>query len=141
LKVISIIQPWATLIALGEKQFETRSWATKYRGELAVHATKKPNKKICGYEPFRSVLGKHGYTEHNLSTGVILATCKLANCVQVVDNQDTWAILANGAEIEGNEYRFGNFSEGRFAWQLSHVNQLEHYVAAKGKLGLWEYPE
>lgn len=41
MKVISIIQPWATLIALGEKKFETRSWKTKYHGELAIHAIKK----------------------------------------------------------------------------------------------------
>ncbi|WP_342351939.1 ASCH domain-containing protein [Lysinibacillus boronitolerans] len=30
MKAITIKQPWATLIALGEKRFETRSWQTKY---------------------------------------------------------------------------------------------------------------
>jgi hypothetical protein len=47
MKVISIIQPWATLIAIGEKKFETRSWSTKYRGELAIHASKKIDKAAC----------------------------------------------------------------------------------------------
>ncbi|WP_409175497.1 hypothetical protein [Brevibacillus fortis] len=32
MKAITIHQPFATLIALGEKRFETRGWATRYRG-------------------------------------------------------------------------------------------------------------
>jgi hypothetical protein len=46
MKAITIIQPWATLIALGEKKFETRSWTTKYRGPLAIHAGMKWGKWI-----------------------------------------------------------------------------------------------
>lgn len=44
MKVISIMQPWATLIVLGHKKIETRSWNTKYRGEILIHASagKKP---------------------------------------------------------------------------------------------------
>jgi len=41
LKAITILQPWASLIACGAKQIETRSWATKYRGQLAIHAGKQ----------------------------------------------------------------------------------------------------
>ena len=55
MKVISIIQPWATLIMLGEKKFETRSWERDYRGELGIHASKKMNRfirSICNQEPF-----------------------------------------------------------------------------------------
>jgi hypothetical protein len=73
MKAITIIQPWATLLAIGEKKFETRSWGTKYRGELAIHASKKTDKVICRYEPFHSILAKHGYTAANLPTGVLLA--------------------------------------------------------------------
>ena len=47
MKAITIIQPWATLIALGEKQFETRSWFTKHRGELAIHAGKRSTAKYA----------------------------------------------------------------------------------------------
>ena len=32
MKAVTVRQPWATLIALGMKRFETRSWQTKYRG-------------------------------------------------------------------------------------------------------------
>lgn len=39
MKVLTIRQPWATLIMLGIKQLETRSWRTHYRGELVIHAS------------------------------------------------------------------------------------------------------
>jgi hypothetical protein len=39
--VLTLHQPWASLIALGVKTIETRSWSTKYRGPLAIHAGKK----------------------------------------------------------------------------------------------------
>lgn len=42
MKAITIWQPWASLLAHGMKQYETRSWATKYRGPIAIHAAKRP---------------------------------------------------------------------------------------------------
>ncbi|QDS35395.1 ASCH domain-containing protein [Brevibacillus brevis] len=47
MKAITIHQPFPTLIALGEKQFETRGWSTKYRGQIEIHAAKKVDKGIC----------------------------------------------------------------------------------------------
>ena len=38
MKAITIWQPWATLLPLGVKLYETRSWATSYRGPIAIHA-------------------------------------------------------------------------------------------------------
>ena len=40
MKVLTIKQPWATLIMQGYKRFEFRSWQTKYRGDLLIHAGK-----------------------------------------------------------------------------------------------------
>ena len=39
MKVISLTEPMATLIAQGHKKIETRSWKTKYRGEIYIHAS------------------------------------------------------------------------------------------------------
>jgi hypothetical protein len=39
-KAISIRQPWASLIVLGYKKIENRSWYTKYRGPILIHASK-----------------------------------------------------------------------------------------------------
>lgn len=42
MKALTLWQPWASLIALGIKRIETRSWSTNYRGPLAIHAAKRP---------------------------------------------------------------------------------------------------
>ncbi|MEK4188066.1 ASCH domain-containing protein [Paenibacillus sp. FSL L8-0494] len=139
MKVITIIQPWATLIALGEKQFETRSWATKHRGELAIHAGKKIDKEACREPEIRKALERHGYTEDNLPTGAVVAICKLSECLKSLD---TWT---DGYELEGRkliyspEYEFGDFTPGRFAWELADVNQLPEPIPAKGQQGLWNW--
>lgn len=38
---LSLWQPWASLVALGAKTIETRSWSTKYRGPLLIHAARR----------------------------------------------------------------------------------------------------
>jgi hypothetical protein len=140
MKVISIIQPWATLIALGEKKFETRSWATKYRGELGIHASKKVDKDICLNEPFKSVLAKHGYTTDNLPTGAIIAISTLSDCLEVTAEDYKRAELANCKHVvTGKEYEFGLYEEGRYAWELTDVKRIEP-IPAKGQLRMWEHP-
>ena len=47
MKVLSLIEPWATLIKEGKKVIETRSWKTYYRGELYIHASSKKIKKAA----------------------------------------------------------------------------------------------
>lgn len=42
MKVVSVKQPWATLITLGIKPIENRSWRTEYRGKLLIHSSAKP---------------------------------------------------------------------------------------------------
>ena len=41
MRALSLTQPWATLVVLGAKSFETRSWTTTYRGPLLIHAAKR----------------------------------------------------------------------------------------------------
>jgi activating signal cointegrator 1 len=139
MKVLTIIQPWATLVALGEKKFETRSWSTTHRGELAIHSSKRIDKLACRQEPIRSVLEKHGYSERNLPIGVILATCTLSDCFKVIANTGTSATLDDGNCVTGAEYFFGDFSEGRYAWEITKPEILPEIIPAKGRLGLWEH--
>lgn len=101
MKAITLTQPWATLVAIGTKQIETRSWATSYRGPLVIHAAKgygkggaKEHKALCGTEPFCSVLNaaceRHyapyrdlkGIVEHPfMPLGAIVAICELVDCL------------------------------------------------------------
>jgi hypothetical protein len=149
MKVISIIQPWATLIMLGEKKFETRSWEREYRGELGIHASKKMNRfirAICNREPFKSVLAKYGFTADNLPLGKIIATSKLIDCFEIhADHSGSSVLLSAGSPVwwigkDSNEFHFGDYTEGRFAWKLADVERIEP-IPAKGQLGLWNYQE
>lgn len=104
MKVLTLTQPWATLVAIGAKHIETRSWATNYRGPLAIHAAKgygkggaRGHKELCGTEPFCSVLNAACKAHYDaldksrgvlramaespfMPTGAIVATCELVGC-------------------------------------------------------------
>jgi hypothetical protein len=134
MKCLTIRQPWATLIALGEKQFETRSWRTSYRGDLAIHAGMRVDKAICKAEPYQTLLARYGFTADNLPAGMIIATSRMADCCEVTGEQERQGWPG------GNEYVFGDYAEGRFAWRLEQVIPLVHPIPAKGRLGFWEYP-
>lgn len=43
LKALSLKQPWANMIAAGEKTIETRRWPTDYRGPLLIVSSKTPD--------------------------------------------------------------------------------------------------
>ena len=47
MKCLSLKQPFADLLALGEKTIELRKWNTKFRGEFLVHASKNVDFDIC----------------------------------------------------------------------------------------------
>ena len=75
MKVLTIKQPWATLIMQGDKRFEFRSWKTKYRGDLLIHAGKGIDKEAM------NKLAK--YIPEDMLTGKILGKVTLVNCVKV----------------------------------------------------------
>lgn len=140
MRCITIRQPWATLIAIQEKRFETRGWMTRYRGELAIHAGKQIDKEVCREEPIRSLLAAHGLTAEVLPTGAFVAVCRLADCHPVLDNDGETAILGQRERIvNGQEYGFGDFAIGRYAWELTEMHKLQEPVPAVGKQGIWNW--
>lgn len=138
MKVISVQQPFATLIALGLKPDETRSWATKYRGEIGIHASKTIDKESYRRSPIKEALAAHGYDENNLPTGAIIAIGNITGCHKVVEDAGYCAQLDNGEVVEGDNYYFGWFGKGRFAWRMADMRQIEP-IAAKGQLQIWNY--
>jgi activating signal cointegrator 1 len=139
MKVLSMIQPWASLFILGESQFETRTWRTHYRGPLAIHTSKKMDKEVVAHPNMTLLLQKYGYTKESLPTGMIIGTCTLINCVKVIENHQTWALLEDGRMVSDNDYFLGDFREGNYAWEVSDRKLLDQFIQASGKLGLWEY--
>lgn len=140
-KAITVWQPYATLIALRLKRFETRGWQTKYRGPLAIHAAKKIDYEACEHELIKSALAKHGYTVDNLPTGAIIAYSELKDCHEI-GKVDTWDRIADykwtDGCIWGDEFEFGWYEEGRFAWEIVDVRQIEP-IPAKGQQRLWNW--
>ena len=151
MKVLTITQPWATLIAVGAKKIETRSWFTYYRGPLAIHAAKGfPDYAwmACHQEPFYSVLAEKTniLRPEGLPRSEIIATCQLVDVVKI--SETTFApncvYYSKGDrhfDFSENERAFGDYSVGRYMWLLDDVKPLEPTVPAKGKLGLWEWDE
>lgn len=137
MKALTIRQPFASLIAIGEKKIETRSWNTAYRGPLAIHSSKsfsKFEKDICKRRPYRDCLKKHGLSELDLPLGAIIAVCEL---VEIIPTEkfirSDWPHL-----IFANELIFGNFEKGRYAWLIKDVRILEKPIEFTGRLGLWD---
>ncbi|HBX22633.1 MAG TPA: ASCH domain-containing protein [Desulfotomaculum sp.] len=151
MKTLSLIQPWATLVAIGAKRIETRSWATKYRGPLAIHASKKVDRVICLKKEFAIPLNEHGFVlVKDLPVGAVIATCTLVDCMKVrtlrpVKRDGKIVMTAfleaenSLLEVNGNELAFGDYTPGRYAWILEDVRTLPEPVPAKGMLGLWSW--
>lgn len=49
-RALSVRQPWAALIASGEKHIEYRSWSTSYRGPLIIVASKTFDQEVSEYQ-------------------------------------------------------------------------------------------
>lgn len=49
MKAISLKQPFANWVASGKKTIETRTWPTKYRGEVLIVSSKSPNIEPAGH--------------------------------------------------------------------------------------------
>lgn len=145
MKALTIYQPWAQLIAMREKKIETRSWVTNYRGPLAIHAGKNNKYESLSFqEPFYSSLFKEasGYT-YPIEYGCVVAVGNLVDCSEIPNRfgypSRQKVILANGRHVHGNEYIFGDYSPGRYAWILSDVKILPEPIPAKGRQGLWNW--
>jgi hypothetical protein len=127
MKAITLYEPWATLVAIGVKPHETRSWPTSYRGPLAIHAGK--SRDYLGLAesagPIRAALRAAGYKDAGFfALGCVVCTCVLDTCTPV-------ELVTPNA--------FGDYTAGRFAWSLTKVQRLSVPVPARGFQQLWEW--
>ena len=125
MKVLTIKQPWATLIMQGYKKYEFRSWKTKYRGDLLIHAGKAYDKEAM------KRLAK--YLPKSIPTGKILGKVTLVDCVEI--SPEFKRILQ---EENKDIYTKSSFEE-KYGWKLENVEVFEEPIEAKGHLSLWEY--
>jgi hypothetical protein len=131
MKAITLWQPWATLIAIGAKRYETRSWATNYRGPLAIHAAKRKARPSEWGFGIRTALkdAGFGWDGEELPYGCIVCVAELTNVIraETMYMPSTW-----------NESHYGDFSPGRFAWRLANVQPVDN-IPARGGQGFWHW--
>jgi hypothetical protein len=150
MKALTLYQPWATLVAIGAKRIETRSWSTSYRGPLAIHAgkircyiNKMSDDCVWDVDPFYKVLAdggaisKFNATEDEFIIGCIVATCELASVIRIDQATYTWA--SQKWVLNDQERAFGDYTIGRYMWLLNNVKPMPNPIPAKGAMGLWEW--
>lgn len=126
MKALSLTQPWATAVAIGIKQWETRSWPTSFRGEVAIHAAKGYPKWAKEFTAIEQEEGR--LPQGSLPLGAIVCLAELVSCrsTEEVDK-----------EIGEIERMYGDYSEGRFAFKLVNIRPLAEPVPWRGALGFW----
>ena len=125
MKVLTIKQPWATLIMQGDKKYEFRSWKTKHRGDLLIHAGKGVDKE--------GVRRLKKYLPEKLPQGKILGKVQIVDCIKCNEN------LKNECQKENNEIYLDRHFESGYAWKIENVEVFEEPIEIKGKLSLWDY--
>lgn len=128
MKVLSIKEPFASLIKEGYKKIETRSFKTNYRGEIYIHASiKKVTESYEDNKILNDLMKKVNYNYGNIICKANLVDCKL------MDEKFLEEIKNNSQEES-----LGIYKLGRYAWILEDVEVVES-IPAKGNLNIWQY--
>lgn len=112
MKVLTVKQPWAHLIIHGGKDIENRTWKTKFRGNLLIHAAKNDDKEAMGRFVNEGLINPD-----ELIRGAIIGMVRVVDCVEQSDSK---------------------WFQGPFGWVLKSPVQLTP-IYCKGKLSLWEH--
>lgn len=137
MRALTVRQPWASIIALGFKRFETRSWRTHYVGPIAIHAglscDRAAQRAIYGnrFTPGELAETIGAFGRRALPRGAIVAVADLRGCYPTGDGLGTLTEL---------ERLVGDFTPGRWAWDLADVRVLKYPILCRGRQGLWVLP-
>jgi len=131
---LTLWQPYATFIALGIKEFETRSWSTNRREPLLIHAAKRPlgnDEKYLIEHLSRKfpVIGNLLLPIKEYPLGAIICQVNIVDCVPT-----------NSFTPNNLERMVGGWGEGRYAWKFEDV-QTMYIPDVSGKQGLWNFPD
>lgn len=135
MKALTICQPYAELICTGEKRVENRTWPTRYRGPLAIHAGKSRDwLTIDRTTEHRGDVDTNGFYVNDLDFGAIVARAVLIECLRVeriqsgeYDEQYPW--------LRGHEH-----VSGPWCWVLDAVARLRA-IPYRGAQGLFSVPD
>ena len=124
MKVLTIKNPWATLIVNNYKEYEFRSWKTKYRGKILIHSSQKLEKDML-----------NRFKDYNLNyiNGAIIGEAILTDCI-LVDEEFNTELRKLNPVVYGRSNHVENY-----AWKLENIKMYDNPIYVKGKLGLWNY--
>lgn len=122
MKVITLKQPWATLVAEGYKKFEFRTWSTKYKGELYIHAGKGIDKEA---------LKKFEHLNLDYPKSKIIAKVNLIECIELTPKINKDIIKQNPLVYSNKVNREG------YAWKIELIKKITCEKTVNGQLGIW----
>ena len=125
MKVLTLKQPWASLVANGYKVYEFRSWKTNYRGEIYLHAG-------CGVD--KEWLDKVKDYSIDFPKKKILCKVVIEDCIKI-DDEFNKMISKLDKNVYKDKYRDG------YAFKLGKVTKVNIDKEINGQLGLWSYDE
>jgi hypothetical protein len=128
MKIISLWQPWASLMAAGIKRNETRSWSTSYRGDVVIHAAQHCD--ACATERIWHQLGRTGKPDR-LPAGQALCVVRLID----VCTTDEVARLQSFQEAI-----CGDYGPGRYVWRTEQLRTFRETPLVRGAQGLRDVP-
>jgi len=124
MKALTIKQPWASLITHGHKEFEFRTWQTKYRGKILIHAGLTKEKEYLD-----------AFKNYNLDIqfGCIIGEAELVDCLLVDEKMNKELINSQSIAYTNHD------RTGLYAWKLINIKKYNQPIYCKGALSLWEY--
>lgn len=154
LRVLSLWQPWATLCVAPDpdhggkpaKVHETRHFAPRLAlpFSVAIHATKTWNAEVrAAFEDvrFRSALARCGFypgdprkvvgSVRGVPLGAIVGIARVVCVDATLVSAGDYDIVNKGDHSD--DYTFGNFQDGRFAWRLADTLMLREPIPFSGR--------
>lgn len=122
MKVLTVKQPWATLIAEGYKLYEFRTWNTKYRGDILIHAGISIDKKA---------MEKFTYLNLDYPISKIVAKVTITDSIKLNEQ------IAKEILTQTNTFDHNNYHRDDYAWCLSNVEKINDDKIVKGHLSIW----
>lgn len=150
MKAITLWQPWASAIMAGLKTVETRSWSTRYRGQLVIHAgTRRPTKREVQHLREQCTQEQWDRLDFDdLPFGAALGVVDLVDCVPIRTTPgyppgyfaDTTWHMTKGSRwpLTDLERAWGWFADDRYAWCLGPPLVFDAPAEMRGKQRLWE---
>lgn len=131
MKALTIRQPWASAISFGMKAHETRSWGTKYRGDLLICSGKMKSYENEEHSDYlRRQRGWESFPLYkNLPFGRAICIVKLLECRVI-----TSSFISQQTRLERIN---GFFQVGRIAWIFDEIRSVEPFTVT-GRQGLFD---